>query len=314
MLDQFNRYRDKDGYIVIDNIKDKQKLDNKTFGSREKYWFMLEDIKALFKINQKNGEDIKEIVNEQISNYLGIPSAGYDLAIYGDKKGVLTLPLINENDIFLPVLLLIFESKTVGISNDILTIYKALLENKATDEELTDIMNLYFANQVQDIFTFQFDRNINNSGIVLGKQGFSIAPRFDSSGSFLKFFNDNSINKFLLRTDKREYVYKKGWARTKLKIMKSGRVESSLNEFISFKYIDELQNKLPVIMQNSLKCTDAIIQKMYNYNLKDTLQNLLYYNITVSNMYQKLFEFCLFLSKEKYEDSVKQIEKEGFIK
>lgn len=313
MLNQFNSYRNENGYIVLDKIKDKNIINKPVFGSRKKYWMNLNDTIVLFKVNQKDGEDIKEMINQEISNYLGIPSASYDLAIMDGKKGVITLPFITGNDLFLPVLLLMFQSKSVGNSNDILSVYKALCENDATNDELSNIMRMYFANQVQDIFTFQYERNIENSGIILGNKEFLPGIRFDSSGSFLKFYDGIKINKFLLRSDRKEYVYKRGWGRTKLKITPT-KISNSLDEFIIFRYDEKMKNSLPIIMQSSIEYADSMVEKMYNYNFKDTLHKLSDYNISISNTYQKLVNFCLSLSKERYEDGITQIKSQGFIK
>ncbi len=312
MLDQFNNYRDKNGYINLDNIKNKHTTTNNIYGSRNKEWLSLNETKVLFKENQNQGEDIKEMINQEISKYLGVSSAEYDLAIKEGKKGIITLPFITGKQIFLPAMLLLFQSKTVGNSNDILSIYKALLENGATDDELSYIINSYFMNQVQDIFTFQYDRNMDNSGIILDDKKFLPGIRFDSAGSFLKFYEEKKINSFLLRPDKKERVYKNNWCRTKLRITPE-KSRDSIMEFIRFRYLDEFNSKLPKIMKDSIFSMDSYVEKMYNYNLKDTLDKFSYYDIGISNMYQKLIKFCLDLSKEKFEDAADKIQKYGML-
>ena len=48
MLDNFNKYRNKNGYIDINNIP-KEVLDRKTYGSRkDKFWFNYEENEYLF--------------------------------------------------------------------------------------------------------------------------------------------------------------------------------------------------------------------------------------------------------------------------
>ncbi len=312
MLDQFNSYRNKNGYINLDQIKNKFIINNNIYGSRDKEWLSLNGTKVLFIENKRHGEDIKEMVNQEISRYLKVSSANYDLAIKEGKAGVITLPFFTGKQVFLPAMLLLFQSKTVGNSNDILSIYNALVENNASNNELICIMNAYFLNQVQDIFTFQYDRNMENSGIILDDKKFLPGVRFDSAGSFLKFYEDRKINSFLLRQDRKVCVYNKNYGRTKLRITPT-QTYDSIKEFIQFRYLDEFNSKLPEIMKDSIKNMDSSVEKMYNYNLKETFDKLSYYNINVSNMYQKLIKFCLDLSKERFEDDMNKIQKYGTI-
>lgn len=312
MLDQFNSYRNKNGYINLDQIKNKFIINNNIYGSRDKEWLSLNGTKVLFIENKRHGEDIKEMVNQEISRYLKVSSANYDLAIKEGKAGVITLPFFTGKQVFLPAMLLLFQSKTVGNSNDILSIYNALVENNASNNELICIMNAYFLNQVQDIFTFQYDRNMENSGIILDDKKFLPGVRFDSAGSFLKFYEDKKINSFLLRQDRKVCVYNKNYGRTKLRITPT-QTYDSIKEFIQFRYLDEFNSKLPEIMKDSIKNMDSSVEKMYNYNLKETFDKLSYYNINVSNMYQKLIKFCLDLSKERFEDDMNKIQKYGTI-
>lgn len=312
MLDQFNSYRNKNGYINLDQIKNKFIINNNIYGSRNKEWLSLNGTKVLFIENKRHGEDIKEMVNQEISRYLKVSSANYDLAIKEGKAGVITLPFFTGKQVFLPAMLLLFQSKTVGNSNDILSIYNALVENNASNNELICIMNAYFLNQVQDIFTFQYDRNMENSGIILDDKKFLPGVRFDSAGSFLKFYEDKKINSFLLRQDRKVCVYNKNYGRTKLRITPT-QTYDSIKEFIQFRYLDEFNSKLPEVMKDSIKNMDSSVEKMYNYNLKETFDKLSYYNINVSNMYQKLIKFCLDLSKERFEDDMNKIQKYGTI-
>ena len=87
MLDNFNKYRNKNGYIDINNIP-KEILDRKTFGSRkDKFWFNYEGNEYLFKPNMNQEEDVREILNEEMAKILDIENAKYDLAIFQGKKG-----------------------------------------------------------------------------------------------------------------------------------------------------------------------------------------------------------------------------------
>lgn len=85
MFYPFDKYRNRSGYILLDEI-DKTVISTTVYGSRQnKKWFLIGDEKYLFKGSNGPLEEIKEIENEFICNQLNISNAQYDLALY---KGV----------------------------------------------------------------------------------------------------------------------------------------------------------------------------------------------------------------------------------
>lgn len=76
------------GYVIPDELE--------SHGKRNKFWF--NDWKYLFKeIYEGTYENYAELISSEIASYLGIPCAKYDLAINGDKEGVITENFINES-------------------------------------------------------------------------------------------------------------------------------------------------------------------------------------------------------------------------
>lgn len=68
-------------------------------GTKEKCWFQQgENMKFLFKVGRPNtGENWAEKVCCEIARLLGLPHAEYNLALWGDKQGVISPSLVPEN-------------------------------------------------------------------------------------------------------------------------------------------------------------------------------------------------------------------------
>lgn len=77
-----------DNKVIID--------EEETKGARNKFWFNNYDY--LFKeIYSNSYEDYAEIIASELAGFLGISCAFYDLAIYNDRKGVITKNFVNED-------------------------------------------------------------------------------------------------------------------------------------------------------------------------------------------------------------------------
>lgn len=70
MFYQFDKYRNKNGYILLDNV-DKKAMSAPIYGSRKnKTWFSIDDEEYLFKGSNGPFEEIKEIINFKSFKYL----------------------------------------------------------------------------------------------------------------------------------------------------------------------------------------------------------------------------------------------------
>ena len=135
MLDNFNKYRNKNGYIDINNIP-KEVLDRKTYGSRkDKFWFNYEENEYLFKPNMNQEEDVREILNEEMAKILDIENAKYDLAIFQGKKGIISKNFILSNTHLLLGIQLLCKYN-LGIHNDIFTYMEAIKKHGEPKEKV----------------------------------------------------------------------------------------------------------------------------------------------------------------------------------
>ena len=71
--------------------------EEETKGARNKFWF--NNYEYLFKeIYSNSYEDYAEIIASDLAAFLGIPCASYDLAIYNNRKGVISKNFVNEDE------------------------------------------------------------------------------------------------------------------------------------------------------------------------------------------------------------------------
>lgn len=297
MIDNFNRYRNKSGYIELEKIKGIRSLEKPTYGSREKIWFEANGIEILFKKNMRANEDVKEIINEQISQFLKIECAEYDIATYQGMQGVITRKFLEPGETYLPTICLLCSDPHHKNSNDIATILKALEHNQVDPNQIEINIQKLFENQVQDMFTSQYDRNYQNTGF---KAGFTLAPRHDSAGSFLNIYDAYKINYFLDATNKEELIarYKGIW--TKQKIMPNPKAESSIQEFVQYLY-GPLYAQMPSVMQRGIENASLLVDQMFLLNLKNIFQTMAEYNQTVERRQQSFYQYILDYNLRTYE-------------
>lgn len=126
MIDTFNLYRNQSGRIELEKIPEIKVIEKPTYGSRQKIWFQIKKQQILFKKNMRITEDITEIINELISQFLGIECVSYDLATYQGMNGVITKQFLQPEDQYKPTICLLCGDHMHKISNDIYTILQAL--------------------------------------------------------------------------------------------------------------------------------------------------------------------------------------------
>lgn len=74
-----------------------QKDSLEQLGTKEKFWFIENNIKKLFKVGLPNsGDNWVEVVVSEICNLLDIPHAKYEFATYANKKGTITTNIVPD--------------------------------------------------------------------------------------------------------------------------------------------------------------------------------------------------------------------------
>ena len=302
MLDNFNKYRNKNGYVDI-NIIPREILNRKIYGScKDKFWFKYEGNFYLFKPNMNPEEDIREIRNEEMAKVLGIENAKYDLAIFHEKKGVISKDFIQPNtNLVLGVQLLC--KYNLGIHNDIITYMEAIKKSGETKEKICIITKEMLKRQILDILSAQRDRHIKNIAFIESNKGLFLAPRFDSANSFLSICTPNKMLSFTMLQQKEEQIKKYKGIRTKLRILPGSMTENSIDELFS-----SMDSKaMPDNLKSLFYDIDYYIERALNINFTDIYNILKEYNIHLPNSYYNYYKMV-------YEYKVEEFQKKRLVK
>lgn len=295
MLDIFNTYRTKDGFINLDKISDLVKMDLPTRGSRNKIWFSYLADLYLFKEEKNPFESIKEVINEELAIQFGVENASYDLAIYQEKIGVLSKDFIQEKD-FIPFLFLLFQRPK--ISNDLVTICDILETNNIEKKQIMNIAEGLFRNHLLDIFTTQRDRNVENQGFFIDGESYFLAPRYDSAGSFLTITNRRKFNNFCNHPNKEKLLKKYKGYRTKFSLCPDTIKFNAIDVLLDLKYNFISSNSF--YLESVLKKLDSEMQKIYLLNVKEVFQKLHFYNIEMDQYFKNFLVSVLHSKIEEF--------------
>lgn len=303
MFYQFDEYRNKNGYIILDNV-DKKVLPMAVYGSRNnKKWFFIDDERYLFKGNSGPLEEIKEIMNELISNQLSILSAQYDVAVYRGVKGVITRDFSNGKE-FKTMLSLLCEAN--NLKNDLYT-YVLALYNKGLEEEyIIRNLRIWIHNHILDIFTCQRDRHFKN--IAIFSDDLMPTPRYDSCGSFLSISKYDKISSFVKSSSKRELIERYKGTRTKLRIFPGDVRENSIDELLKAQNYPNDETNIPYLIKSELVGIDQLLLSIFQIDFNEIYYQLQESGIRLTSIYKDYFRIIMDLKMQEY------LEKEKFYK
>ncbi len=301
LFDTFNSNRERDGYINLDFI-DKHLIQEPTYGSRKnKKWFEHGGEQYLFKPNKNAGEDIKEVINEELAKMLGINNAEYDLGVYKGKKGVISKNFIPNKSIYLTGLLAIIEYK-LGFSNDLYTYYQTQIKADSDDDIIEETIDELLRRHILDIFTAQRDRNIDNTSFFKTNRGLVLAPRYDSAGSFLSISKRNKMVEFLTARNKSELLIKYGGIRTKFRILPGSAKDDSIEEYFDSLFSEEL----PQLLRKRMLSLDDYISQAEKIDLDDIYYILSNYGINLPQTERYFYKKIYDIKAEAFENAFGQ--------
>lgn len=294
MLEQFNRYRDENGYIRLDEFEG-YTIKRKTYGSRvNKTWFNI-DGNYLFKASLGYLEEIKELINEAIAMQVSVPNAEYDIAIYKGKKGIISKDFIQDAE-FIPMLCLLCEFNNVH--NHILNFYNALQSKCKTQDELATLIIHFFNIHRLDIFTCQHDRNFKNLAVLELSGHLIPVPRYDSAGSFLNIAKHNKVNQFMGAHNKSDLLKKYNGVRTKLRVLPGDVRQNSIDELLQARYYPDVD--VPNLLREQLGTTDDFVCKIENIDWNQIFYILNEHSIHLAPIYQDFFRTVVNIKLEEY--------------
>lgn len=285
MFSQFDKYRNKKGYIILDSIE-KELVPFTNYGSRKnKECFLIQNEKYIFKGNNGPLEEIKELMNELIAKQFQIITTEYDIVVYKGKKGVLAKDFSQGKNF---KTMLSFLCEINDVQNNIYTYIKAM-KFMGVEQELTlQNLKIWLENHILDIFTCQRDRHFKN--IAIFEDDFTPIPRYDSSGSFLTLGKYDKINNFVKSPSKQELIEKYGGIRTKLRIFPGSIQENAIEELIKAQYVENDETNIPQIIKRELLSVKKIILQFSQLNFEEIYYQLQDFNIFLNPTYQDYFK------------------------
>lgn len=204
--------------IVAVSDQDRDRLE--PVGTKEKFW--LQGQSTLFKVGRPNtGDDWSEKVASELCELLNLPHAQYDLAIWKDRKGVVSptfLPpgarLELGNELLAKVIKQYPLTKRFGVSQHTVKRVLAVLRNRqiklpidwtgfAGVETASDVFVGYL---MFDAWIANQDRHHENWGLVVTPEARHLAPSYDHASSLGSGETDTDRADRLSPSDKRRAV------------------------------------------------------------------------------------------------------------
>lgn len=189
-------------------------------GTKEKCWFQQgKDTMFLFKVGRPNtGENWAEKVCCEIARLLGLPHAEYDLALWGDKQGVISPSLVPENGrLILGNELLAWVHKSYEpaarykTTQHILRRVIAVLQQSSIGTpsgwdcppQVSDAVGVFAGYLLLDALVCNQDRHHENWGLIVTQEhGLTLVPTFDHASSLGRNETDANRNMRLNTKDK----------------------------------------------------------------------------------------------------------------
>lgn len=216
-------------HYIIWNISRLEPIWTEWTGTKEKNWFAREEDYwywdcnenkfLLFKAGREGtGENWAEKIDSELCDLMGLPHAEYELAIYRDKKGVITPSFVAEGN-------------TLVLGNELLQYvlknYDGKMRYKQRKHTLTNVYTIFKDNEIYlpigwlgfdgietagDVFIGYLmldawignqDRHHENWGLVLDgrEKKLHLAPTFDHASSLARNESDKNREDRLLTSD-----------------------------------------------------------------------------------------------------------------
>lgn len=189
-------------------------------GTKQKFWFQRQSL--LFKEGRPNtGDDWSEKVASELCELLSLPHAKYDLAIWKDRRGVVSPTFIPPdarielgNELLAKVVPGYSKTKRFGVTQHTVRRVMAILRNRwiklpigwtgfTAVETARDVFVGYL---MFDSWIANQDRHHENWGLVVTPETTHLAPSYDHASSLGSGETDTDREDRLLPRDKRRSV------------------------------------------------------------------------------------------------------------
>lgn len=218
-------YRDEYGCIKLDelNLRDGYKA---ITGDAPKQWKILPDgrrilFKEPFRFEKPsyrleepwpvNYELYSSLFEQEVADFLGIPTAKYDLAKYKGRVGVITYDFLSSGETIISGATLLERAAQTNVKglekcyrswvtdyNSLKNIYLAIIsylpDNVCAEKIYNELVSNFY---ILDFVLTEVDRHDENWGLIYNGENYSLTPRFDSDSVALAFRGEERVSKFL---------------------------------------------------------------------------------------------------------------------
>ncbi len=189
-------------------------------GTKNKFWYRNQNEQSmLFKEGRPGtGENWAEKVGCELCRLLDIPHAHYDLAVWEDRKGVVSPSFVPEggrlvlgNELLAKIIDDYEEEGRYQVRQHTVRTAMAVMSSRnvgmplawAAPAELKDAASVFVAYFLLDALVSNQDRHHENWGLImLPEQGVSLAPTFDHASSLGRNETDKNRRERLISNDK----------------------------------------------------------------------------------------------------------------
>jgi len=278
-------FRNKNGYINLNNLENYREKGEVVEGSNAKAWFNVEGIRFLFKEYTSPLIAFGEVLYSKVGNSVGMNCAEYDFAEYNGKIGTISYDFLNEDEVYYNCLELTtqftdtnFSLKELRKDRDLLVLHNNKYNNLISIKNLLyDLFNVSEEDKRKleidlikmfclDTIFWHRDRNLWNYGIII-----------DESSDRMKFASIHDNSCVLCLEKGKEYI-----ENTIVKLINGGKLDNPNDTSSSFNVIFEEDNSIHQLI------------KFYSdseENIRKIIENIVY-NIDVEKVVEEINGVC----------------------
>jgi len=210
-----------DFYTIIQIPDDAPDLPEQQ-GTKTKYWLQLNERLHLFKIGRENtGENWAEKVVCELCSLLGLPHAHYELAVWMDKKGILTetiVPtdgrLVMGNELLAEIHSTYPEQQRYKVQDHTLGRIVTLLNNpgillpmnwQPPNDSVNSAVDVFLGYLLLDAWVANQDRHHENWGLIHHDKIY-LAPTYDHAASMGQNEIDGKRKELLTTKDRGRHI------------------------------------------------------------------------------------------------------------
>lgn len=178
-------------------------------GTKAKFWYHLDDQLILFKVGRPNtGENWAEKACCEIARLLDLPHAEYELARWGDKKGVITPSVVPKNGGLIlgnELLARVYDKYEPAVRyksgqhtlRRVITVLQQDIDTPIgwyQPQQVDNAIGVFIGYLLLDTLVANQDRHHENWGLITTLEyGLTLAPTFDHASSLGR--NETDINR-----------------------------------------------------------------------------------------------------------------------